>query len=120
MGLDVNTFHGINENKSTIGKASCGGNLAAEVHVARGIDEADGVIAEEKRDGRALHGDSTALLLVEVIHEPYVSRELRVEDAAAIRGDEVVSEGGFSMVDVGKDADVADLSGAGICHVIAD
>lgn len=64
VGLDVNTFNGINKNESAVRKASGGGNLAAKVHVTGGIDEVDGVVTEEERDGRTLHSDSAALLLV--------------------------------------------------------
>lgn len=59
-------------------------------------------------DGGALHRDGAALLLVEVVHEAEPPRELRVEDAAAARGDEVVGERGLAVVDVGQDADVPD------------
>lgn len=121
MGLDVDPLDGVDEDEGAVAEAGGGGDLAAEVHVAGGVDEIDGVgvavvhIAEG--DGGALHSDGAALLLVEEVHEAEAAGELGVEDAAAGGGDEVVGEGGLAVVDVGEDAYVADVA-AGLGHLV--
>ena len=101
MGLDVDAFDGVNEEEGAVAESGGGGDLAAEVDVAGGVDEVHRVaagVAEE--DGGALHRDGAALLLVQVVHEADAAGELWVDDAAARGGDEVVGEGGLAVVDV--------------------
>lgn len=90
VGLDVDALNGVDEEEGAVGEAGGGGDLAAEVHVAGGVDEVDGVVEEAEGDGGALHGYGAALLLVKEVHEAEAAGELRVEDAAAGGGDQVV------------------------------
>lgn len=100
VGLDVDALDGVHQEESAVAEAGGGGDLAAEVDVAGGVDEVHGVALVPEEDGGALHGDGAPLLLVQVVHEADATGQLRVDDAAARRGDEVVGEGGLAVVDV--------------------
>lgn len=60
-------------------------------------------------DRRGLHCDATLLLVGPTVHIADVSCESRGDDVVV--ADEGVDEGGLAMVDVGEDADVADVGG---------
>lgn len=115
VGLDVDALDGVDEDERRVGEARGGGDLGAEVDVARGVDEVDpvrgGAVAVAEEHGGGLHGDGPALLLVEVVHEAEAAGEPGVEEAVAAGGDEVVRQRGLPVVYVRQDARVADASG---------
>lgn len=115
VGLDVDALDGVDEDERRVGEARGGGDLGAEVDVARGVDEVDpvrgGAVAVAEEHGGRLHGDGPALLLVEVVHEAEAAGEPGVEQAVAAGGDEVVRQRGLPVVDVRQDARVADAPG---------
>lgn len=94
MGLDMDALNGINKDERGVREARGGGDLGAEVDVARGVDQVDsvgrGAAAVAEKHGGGLHGDGPALLLVEVIHKAEAAGESGVEEAVAEGGDEVV------------------------------
>ena len=80
-------------------------DLAAEVGVAGGIDDVDqGVVVV---DGRVLGQDRDAALALEVgiVHGPFGDPLVAPERAALPQ--QAVHQGGFAVVDVGDDGDVA-------------
>lgn len=109
--LDVHPLDGVDEDERRVREARSGGDLGAEVDVARGVDEADAVAGPgAERDGGGLHGDSPPLLLVEVVHEAEPSGELRVEEPVPARRHQVVGQRGLAVVHVREDARVADVA----------
>lgn len=108
MGLDVNTFDGVDEEEGTVAEARRRGHFAAEIDVAGGIDEVHEYVGVAKENRGTLHCDCATLFFIEVVHEPDAPGEFGVDNAAARSSDEVVGEGGLAVVDVGEDADVAD------------
>jgi len=111
MRLDVHPLDGVDEDERRVGEARGGGDLGAEVDVARGVDEADAVPSPgAERDGGGLHGDGPALLLVEVVHEAEPAGELRVEEPVPAGRHQVVRQRGLAVVHVREDARVADAA----------
>lgn len=107
VSLDVDALDGVDEDERRVGEPRGGGDLGAEVDVARGVDEVDAVAPVVEHDGGGLHGDGAALLLVEVVHEAEAPREPRVDEAVPAGGDEVVGQRRLAVVDVRQDARVA-------------
>jgi len=90
VGLDADALGRVDDDERRVREARGGGDLGAEVGVARGVDQVHAVDARgvrvPERDGGGLHGDGAPLLLREVVHEPGASRQLRAEEAAAAGG----------------------------------
>ncbi len=96
-------------------RAFAGGERAAdlivEVHMARGIDEVEGIVLPRGRvigqtDGARLDGDAA------LPFEIHVVEDLILHDALLYRAaflDEAVGERGFAVVDMGNDAEIADI-----------
>jgi len=76
----VDALNGVDKEEGIVAESGNGGDLVAKVDVVEGVDEVHH-IAEE--DGGALHRDSAALLLIQVVHEPNATIELQVDDVAA-------------------------------------
>lgn len=109
--LDVDALDGVDEDERRVRKPRGGGDLGAEVDVARGVDEADAVAAPgAERDGGGFHGDGSALLLVEVVHEAEPAGELRVEEPVPAGRHQVVRQRGLAVVHVREDACVTDAA----------
>lgn len=117
MGLDVNALHGVHQHQSAVAEPRCRGNLAAEIHVTRRVDQVDVVDIVETQSYRgALHGDGPPLFLVEVVHESETPGLLRMDQAICGRRDEVVGQGGFAVIDMSQYAYVSDVGALYISH----
>ena len=87
-------------------------DLAAEVGVARGVDDVDAVFLAVGRlpaDRGVLGKDRDAAFLFQVVavHHPLGGDRALAEGAGLL--EQLVDEGGFAVVDVGDDGDVAEL-----------
>ena len=88
-------------------------DLAAEVGVARRVDDVDAVVGVgalvEPLDGRVLGQDRDAALALQVvrIHDPLAELLARVERLALAQ--QLVDQRGLAVVDVGDDRDVAQV-----------
>jgi hypothetical protein len=112
VGLDLHAFDDVNEDERRVGEVRNGGDLRAEVDVARGVDEADAVPGPAVEcDGSGLHGDRPTLLLVEVVHEMEPPLQLWVEQPIAAGGHQVVCQRGLVVVHVHEDPRVKNLTG---------
>ena len=87
-------------------------DLAAEVGVARGVDDVDAVFLAVRRlpADRGVLGkdrDATFLFQVVAVHHAFGGDRALAEGARLL--EQLVDEGGLAMVDVGDDGDVAEL-----------
>ena len=116
-GLGLHALGGVHHEDSALAGGEAAADFVSEVHVARGVDEVElvhlavlgGVV---HGDGAGLDGDAAFPLDVHVVedlvlHRPLVHALGQFEDA--------VGEGGFAVVDVRDDAEVADVVS---CHVV--
>ncbi len=82
-------------------------DLAAEVGVARGVDDVD--VRALPLDGAVLGQDGDAAFAFEVVAVHHALGDLLVLAEGAALAQQLVDQRGLAMVDVGDDGDVADL-----------
>ncbi len=115
-GLRLDALGGVDDEQGAFAGGEGARDLVAEVDVAGGIDEVElvGVAVlgrEGHADGLGLDGD--ALLALQVHGVEHLGGHIALGDSAR-HLQEAVGEGGFAVVDVGDDAEVAD---SGWIHV---
>ena len=82
-------------------------HLGTEIGVARGIHDVDRVAFPENRGVLRLDGDALFLFKIHGVHGALLGGLVLTVGAAGL--EELVDEGGFPMVNVGDDGEVADL-----------
>lgn len=82
-------------------------HLGTEVSVTRGIDDVDRVALPENRGVLRLNGDAFFPLKIHRVHRTLLGGLVVTVCATGLQ--ELVDEGGFAMVNVGDDGEVADL-----------
>ena len=114
LGLDADTFYGINDDKGAISDTEGGGDLGREINVTGRIDQVDqevvlldldGDVLEVlrvnelsiQRDGRGLDRHTTLLLVCSRVRKPSFSGFRGRDDTGAL--DEGVGKGGLSVID---------------------
>jgi len=118
-GLRHRTFEGVDDEEAAVGHVEHALDLAAEVGVARGVDQVDLVFllvaGIGPLDRAVLGGDRDAAFALEVarVHDQAVLAAgelvevLGPEHAGLV--EEAVGQGGFAVVDVGNDCDVTEI-----------
>ena len=109
--LGLHSLGGVDEQQHPFAGGQRPGDLVGEIHVARRVDEVEDVIlavlcAVGQGDGLALDRDPPLALDVHVV-EDLIPEVARVGDPCVL--DQAVGEGRFAVVDVGDDAEVADV-----------
>src|SRR6478609_4942917 len=106
-GLGLGTVIGVDDQQHAVDHAEGALDFAAEVGVAGRVQDVDNLVLPV--DGRVLGLDRDALLLFEVhgVHGALFDALVGAVDTALL--EELVDEGGFPVVDVGDDGDVADV-----------
>ncbi len=106
-GLRQGAFRGVHEEDGAAGHGEGALDLAAEVGVARGVDDVD--LHALPGDGAVLggNGDPALALEVHVVHDAVLHLLILSENAALL--EEGIDKGGFAMVDVGDDGHVAEI-----------
>ena len=106
-------FNRVDDEQATVGHVHDALDFAAEVGVARGVDDVDRDVAVP--DARVLgeDGDSPFPLLRVRVHDQVVYLLVRAEDAAVT--EHGVNQACLAVVDVGDDSDVAEV-GLGCCR----
>ena len=115
-GLCLDALRGIDHKDRTLAGCQTAGDLVGKVHMTRGIDEVElvglavlgGVIHGH---GAGFDGDAALPLDVHIVedlilHDPLIDALGQLEDA--------VRQGGFAVVDVGDDTEIADVVS---CHL---
>ncbi len=98
---------GVDQQQHRIDHGQHALHLAAEVGVARGIDDVDAVIVPGDRGVLRQDGDPALALLVIGIHHPL--GQLLVRGELAGLAQELVDQRGLAMIDMGDDGDVSEL-----------
>ena len=107
LGLDA--LGGVHQEQRTFAGRNGSGNFVSEIDVARGIDEIELVVdavggGVRNRDRLALDGYAALALDVHVVEDLVL--EIPVIDYVRLLY-EAIREGGFSVVDMGNDAEIA-------------
>ena len=110
LRLRHRAFEGIDEQENAVDHVEDTLDFAAEVGVARGVDDVD--LDAVPLDGGALGEDGDAAFALEIVrvHDPLGQHLVRAERARL--AEHVVDQGRLAMVDVGDDGDVADVGAA--------
>ena len=98
-------FEGVNHKEDAVGHIEHTLDLAAEVAVARGVDDVNLVVAVAYRDVLGEDGDAAFTLEVVVVEDKFASFLVVAEELGLI--EHTVDKGGFTVVDVSDDGDVA-------------
>lgn len=77
--------------------------------MTRGVNEINEMILPQQRDRAGFHGNPAVLFVETIIEYSKLSSLFFVDDV--VGGQQTVCEGGFAVVDVGDDGDVADARG---------
>ncbi len=113
LGLGHDPLFGVHQQQAAINHAEDSLDFAAEVGVTWGVDDVDprlaGRAVPKHRSGLGQDGDASLALLVVGIHRPFRVRFVGAEDPGLSQ--HLVDEGGFAMIDVGDDGDVAQRHG---------
>jgi hypothetical protein len=111
QGLGLHALAGIDEQQGAFAGSQGPGDLVAEIDVARGVDEVEGIFAAVRRlvgqaHRLALDGDAPFPLDVHGIEDLVLEIPFR-HDVGGL--DEPVGEGRFAVVDMGDDAEISDM-----------
>ena len=106
-GLGQRALGGVHQQHDAVHHLERALDLAAEVAVARRVDDVDLGVAEV--DGRVLGQDRDAALALEVVRVHDALGDLLVGAEGAALAEQGVHERGLAVVDVGDDGDVAQL-----------
>ena len=119
LGLGLDALLAVEDGDRAVEDAERALHLDREVHVARGVDDVDLVLVPETGDGRGRDGDAALLLLLHPVGRrgAVVGLADLVVDARVEQ--DALGRSGLAGIDVGHDADVADLFQVGehvLCH----
>ena len=106
-GLGHRALEGVDEQQGAVGHLEHALHLAAEVGVARGVDDVDLDVLVLDGDVLGEDGDATLALLVVGIQDAVL--DLLVCAEGVRRAEKLVNEGGLAVVDVRDDGDVAEV-----------
>ena len=109
LGLRLHALLAVEDRDGAVEHAQGALDLDREVHVAGGVDDVDLVVLPEAGGGRGGDGDTALLLLLHPVHgRGAVVRLADLVVDARVEQD-ALCHGGLTGIDVGHDADVADL-----------
>ena len=106
-GLGHGAFHGVDEQQHAVDHGEDALHLAAEVGVARGIQDVDLDAAIDHGQVLGHDGDAALPLQVERVHQALLDHLVVAEDVGL--ADHGVHQGGLAVVHVGDDGDIADI-----------
>ena len=117
QGLGLHALRGVHHQNGTLAGSQTAAHLVGKVHMARGVDEVEfvglavlgGVVHGH---GAGLDGDAALTFDVHVV-EDLVLHGALVHALGQLQ--DAVRQGGLAVVDVGDDAEVADIVS---CHVV--
>src|SRR5690606_21933070 len=106
-GLRHGAVDGIHHQQHTVYHAHYPLNFATEVSVARGVYDVDIVVLPFQRGVFCQNGNATLFFLVVGVHNALVFEFFTVQGARLAQ--QLVNQGGFTVVNVGNDGDVSKL-----------
>ena len=118
QGLRLDPLAGIDDQQRPLARGEAAADLVGEVHVARRVHEVQFIGLTVLRlvrqaDGLRLDGDASFPLQLHAVQD--LVGHLTVGQRAGVL-DQPVGQGGFPMVDVGDDREIADVVGRRVCH----
>jgi hypothetical protein len=113
--LREGAFAGVDEKDDAIDHAQGALDFAAEIAVAGRVDDVDLGVVEKQRGVFGEDGDATLALEVVGVHDALDDGFVGAEDAGLL--EHGVDEGGFAVVDMGDDSDVANVLRHGACVI---
>ena len=119
QGLRFDALRGIHQQHRALTSRQSARNLIGEIHMAGCVDHAEGVFravdGPRHADGLRLDGNAAFLLDIHTVEETVVHFTLR-DDAGQL--EDSVGDGGFAVVDMRDDAEVADQRLIGIAGFV--
>ena len=112
LGLRHRAFGGVNQHDRRIHHRQDALNLAAEVGMAGRVDDVDAGVLPVDRGRLGENGDAAFLFEVVRIHGAFGDALVFAERAGLT--EELIDQGGFPMVDVRDDRDIADVHECGL------
>ena len=110
FGLRQRPFGGVDQDQRAVDHVEDALDLAAEIGVAGGVDDVDAGVLPDQRSGLGQDGDAPFALQVVGIHRPLGHPLVLAERAGLLQ--QAVDQGGFAVVDVGDNGDIAQIHGA--------
>ena len=110
LGLRQRPFGGIDQHHRAVDHVEDALDLAAEIGVAGRIDDVDAGVVPDERGRLGEDGDAALALEVVGIHRAFGDALVLPERARLLQ--QPVDQGGFAVVDVGDDRDVAQVHGS--------
>ena len=119
LGLRLDAGDGVEHGHGAVEDAQAALDLGGEVDVTRGVDDLDDVVLPEARGGRGGDGHAALLLLDHPVHGGGAVVDLADLVGLARVVEDALRRGGLAGVDVGHDADVAEVLELvlNLCHV---
>jgi hypothetical protein len=120
-GLRLDALGGVDHEKGTLAGRQAAADLVGEVDVAGGVDQVEFIgqaVAGLVGEAHALRLDGDAAFLFQVHGVEDLLGHLAGGEAAGGL-DQPVGQGGFPVVDMGDDREVADAVGRGVGHSLA-
>ncbi len=111
FGLRQRAFGGVNQHQSAVDHIQNALDLAAEIGMARRIDDVDARAFPFDRRGLGQNGDAALALEVVGIHRPLDLALVGAVDAGLLQ--QTVDQSGFAMVDVRDNGDVTKIHSPG-------
>ena len=118
LGLRHRPFGGVDEHDRAVDHRQDALDLAAEIGMARRVDDVDAHVLPHDRGRLGENGDAALALEVARIHHPLGDALVLAERARLL--EQPVDERRLAMVDVGDDGDVAKLHGRERAFLTAD
>ncbi len=107
FGLRQRAFGGVDQHQRAVDHVQDALDLAAEIGMARGIDDVDAGLLPQDRGRLGEDGDAALALQIVGIHRALGDALVLAERAGLLQ--ETVDQGGFAMVDMRDDRDVAEI-----------
>ena len=106
-GLGLGTVIGVDQEEYAIDHAEGAFDFAAEVSVAGGVDDVDGLILPVNGSVFGLNGDALLFLEVHGVHGAFFHALIGAVNAAFL--EQFVDQRSFAVVNVGDNSDIADV-----------
>ena len=107
LGLRQRAFGGVHQHHDAIDHVQDALDLAAEIGVARRVDDVDARVLPDDRRALGKNGDAALALQVVGIHRA-LSNALALAERTGLL-EQFVDQRGFAVVDVGDNRDVSEL-----------
>ena len=104
-GLRHGTVHRIDQQQHAVDHGEHALDLAAEIGVARRVDDVDAIVAPGDRGVLGENGDAALALQLVRVHDPLLHVLARIERAGLAQ--QLIDERGLAVIDVRDDGDVA-------------